>query len=193
MEMIKVNTFSIFGILFLSSVLLASGMYSNNAYVLAQQENEAEVEADIEQENKCKKDTECENENELNNQLDITTITEEQQTSEEQETTLTVIKNLVCLYDSQETECPINLTVDDFQIIVDGNNPSPSEFPGSTEGTVVTIGAGPFTVSELNGPSSDVSFEGDCERLGEPVLAEGIIEEGQHLTCTITNTVITNS
>jgi len=73
--MSKLNIFAVFGILFLSSVLLGSGMYSTNQ-IYAQEnqtgtENEAEVEADIEQENKCKKDTECENENELNNELSI--------------------------------------------------------------------------------------------------------------------------
>jgi len=64
----------IFGIVFLSSMLLGSGMYSTNQ-IFAQNENEAEIEADIEQENKCKNDTECENENEINNKLNITTIT----------------------------------------------------------------------------------------------------------------------
>jgi len=55
------KVFSIFGILFLSSVFLGSGMYSNPIY--AQNENEAEIEADIEQENKSKNDTYSENEN----------------------------------------------------------------------------------------------------------------------------------
>jgi len=70
--MSKLNVFAIFGIMFLSSVLLGSGLYSNSVPIYAQ-ENEAEVEVDIEQQNKCKKDTECENENEINNSLTITT------------------------------------------------------------------------------------------------------------------------
>ncbi|NOJ29712.1 MAG: hypothetical protein DA328_06035 [Nitrososphaeraceae archaeon] len=69
--MSKLNIFSIFGILFLTSVLLGSGMYSNQVFSQNQTENEAEIEADIEQENKCKNDTECENENEINNSLNI--------------------------------------------------------------------------------------------------------------------------
>ena len=95
--MTKLNVFAAFAVLFLSSVLLANGMYSNKIFAIdAQNENnhdqngnlnEAEINADIEQENKCKKDTECENENEINNQLsitNITTITKEQE--EEPET-----------------------------------------------------------------------------------------------------------
>jgi len=66
--------------------LLGSGIYSNNVYVLAQQENEAEVEADIEQENKCKKDSECENENELNNSLNIVNNGTQQQQQQEPQT-----------------------------------------------------------------------------------------------------------
>jgi len=69
----KLNIYAVFGIVFLSSMLLGNGIYSNQ--IFAQNENEAEIEADIEQENKCKKDTECENENEINNRLNITTIT----------------------------------------------------------------------------------------------------------------------
>jgi len=76
-EMSKLNIFALFGIVFLSSVLLGSGTFVSNP-VFAQ-ENEAEVEADIEQENKCKDDTECENENEINNSLTITTITQSQE------------------------------------------------------------------------------------------------------------------
>jgi len=75
--MYKLNVFALFGIVFLSSILLGSGMYSNQ--IFAQQENEAEVEVDIEQENKCKKDTECENENEINNSLTITTTQGQEQ------------------------------------------------------------------------------------------------------------------
>jgi len=67
--------------MFLSSILLGSGFYSNSVPIYAQ-ENEAEIEASIEQENKCKKDTECKNENEINNSLTIITT----QTQEEPET-----------------------------------------------------------------------------------------------------------
>ncbi len=79
--MSKLNKFALFGMLFISSILLGNWMYSSQIFAIeAQNENnhdqsgnlnEAEINADIEQENKCKKDTECENENEINNQLNI--------------------------------------------------------------------------------------------------------------------------
>ncbi len=79
--MFKLNTFAMFGILFLSSILLGSGIYSSNNFaVFAEQENEAEVKADIkEQENKCAKETECENENKINNQLNLNGTQPQQQ------------------------------------------------------------------------------------------------------------------
>ena len=102
--------------MFLSATLLASGMYSNQIFVLAQQTNEAEVNADIEQENKCKKDTECEDENEINNLLNITTITQTQQ-QEQQETP-------TC-----ETCFTDNLTpqeIIDLSNVIYGGNPIPT-------------------------------------------------------------------
>lgn len=81
----KLNTYAIFGAVFISLILLGNGLYSSNQ-IFAQQnqtENEAEVKADIEQENKCKKDTECENENKINNQLNIVNnVTQSQQQPE---------------------------------------------------------------------------------------------------------------
>jgi len=82
-EMSKLNVFAVFGIVFLSSVLLGSGTFVSNQTSILAQENEVEVEVDIEQENKCKKDTDCENENEINNTLNITNITQKQQQTEE--------------------------------------------------------------------------------------------------------------
>jgi len=70
--MSNLNLFALFGIMFLSSVLLGSGTFMSNQTSILAQENEAEVEVDIEQENKCKNDTECKNENEINNSLTIT-------------------------------------------------------------------------------------------------------------------------
>ncbi len=88
MRMFKPNFYAIFGILFLSSILLGNGMYSTNQ-IFAQQNqtetvNEAEIKADIEQENKCSKETECENENKINNQLNIVSnATQSQQQQQE--------------------------------------------------------------------------------------------------------------
>jgi len=83
----RINLLAIFGIVFLSSILLGNGIYSNQLFALENQtgtENEAEIEADIEQENKCKKDTECENENEINNSLTIVNNATQSQQQEEQ-------------------------------------------------------------------------------------------------------------
>jgi len=156
------------------------------------QENEAEVETDIEQENKCKDDTDCENENELNNQFTITNITQTQ--TESQPTTLTVTKLVQCQQEGQSSECPPELGPEDFTITVTGNNPEPSEFPGSSEGTLITLGAGEYTVNEkteiLFPPLTElyVTLSGDCIQIDDD-KAEGTIEDGETQTCTIENTV----
>ena len=79
-RMSNLKKFALFGMLFMSSILLANGMYSNQVFA---QVNEAEINVDIEQENKCKKDTECENENEINNSLNIVNITNDTQSQQQ--------------------------------------------------------------------------------------------------------------
>lgn len=59
------NKFSVFGILFMSSILLGSGIYSSQVFA----QNIAIVDADVDQKNKCKKDSECKNKNEINNSI----------------------------------------------------------------------------------------------------------------------------
>jgi len=151
-------------------------------------ENEAEIEADIEQENKCKKDSDCENENEINNSLDITNTN---QTGESQtQTTLNVIKLLTCILENESVPCG-EFEAEDFTITVTGNNPEPSEFLGSSEGTLVTLGTGEYTVSELNdliGVSVLTEFSGDCTQ-SDQYEAQGTIANGEEQTCTIENTV----
>jgi YVTN family beta-propeller protein len=67
----------------------------------------------------------------------------------------------------------------DFTIQVDGNNPNPSSFPGDSDGTIVKLDQGKYSVSE-SGPSDyTVSKSGSCS---------GTINPGQTKTCTITNT-----
>jgi len=94
-------------------------------------------------------------------------------------TTLTVIKKVVCQPTHPNCSLPpiCNITVT-----------SASAGPLQTfqcesaigNGVVVTLQPGDFFISfELPIEHFDVSFEGDCS---------GIIAEGQHLTCTITNT-----
>ncbi len=193
----KVNTFALFGILFLSSILLANGMYSNSVSIFAEQENESEVNADIEQENKCKKDTECENENELNNQLSITNIT--QTTAAQSQSTLNVIKTLTCVEENTEIQptplvCQnfVNLGPEDFTINIVGNNPSPSQFQGSPQGTLIVLGAGGYSISEqINDElppyiALSATFSGDCIQT-DFFAAEGNISEGQEQVCNIEN------
>jgi YVTN family beta-propeller protein len=67
----------------------------------------------------------------------------------------------------------------DFTIQVDGNNPNPSSFPGDSDGIIVKLDQGKYSVSE-SGPSDyTVSKSGSCS---------GTINPGQTKTCTITNT-----
>jgi hypothetical protein len=67
---------------------------------------------------------------------------------------------------------------------VDGNDPSPSSFPGSSQGTVVTIEPGQYDVTEIAPPTPlGVKFDGgtfstDCT---------GDISDGESRTCTVTN------
>jgi len=73
----------------------------------------------------------------------------------------------------------------DYTIRVDGNNQSPDTFPGSEDGTDVTLGFGSYSVSEKPGPeithqNAGAQFSKDCS---------GVIHEGETKTCEITNTV----
>ncbi|MGE0243857.1 MAG: hypothetical protein AB7F53_08615, partial [Nitrososphaeraceae archaeon] len=67
----------------------------------------------------------------------------------------------------------------DFTIQVDGNNPNPSSFPGDSDGTVVKIDQGKYSVSESGSSEYTVSKSGSCS---------GTINPAQTKTCTITNT-----
>ena len=197
------NTFTLFSLLFMSSLLLGNGLglYSNQ--VAAQKTNEADVNADIEQENKCKKDTECENENELNNGLGIPSPKQKSNEKDKEldgvegdEATLTIVKTLEC-FDEEDTnlEVPCTPSPGDFQITVGGNNPSPSTFSGSDSGTEVTIGPGPYNVTEIpfNYDARFVEVSGDCGPNGEwdadGLIMFGDINSGEQQTCNIKNIV----
>lgn len=77
-----------------------------------------------------------------------------------------------------------------FSIEITGNNPQPSTiFIGQATGDFVTLGLGTFTIVERSFPGLvSATFSGDCTKVG-PFTATGTISVGQHLTCTITNTV----
>ncbi len=174
--------------------------------------NEAEVNADIEQENKCKKDTECENENELNNSLKILN----KETGQTGNGQLTVTKIVTCefvitggstktVFNEQpvltniqyipvgdpclNSEIAAQFEPQDFEFTVTGNNPNPSQFPGSDSGVFVTLGAGAYDVQETNNIPSNIgpytinietTESGDCS---------GTINAGDSKSCTFTNAV----
>jgi hypothetical protein len=78
-----------------------------------------------------------------------------------------------------------------FSIQITGNNPQPSTFtltPDSSQ--LVTLGPGTFTMFErATFTIVSATFSGDCMKTA-PTEATGTISVGQHLTCTITNTII---
>jgi len=72
----------------------------------------------------------------------------------------------------------------DFTMQVSGSNVSEPSFPGSSSGTLVTLDAGSYTVSESGGPAGYTpSFSGDCNETGS-----GTIADNETQTCTVTNT-----
>lgn len=93
--------------------------------------------------------------------------------------TLIVIKNLIC--SSEDPHGCDGITPSSFTIHVTGNNPSPSTFQGSGSGTTVTLGSGPYSVSEDPFPGNTPVFSADCT---------GTVSPGQTKTCTILNQVV---
>jgi len=93
--------------------------------------------------------------------------------------TLLVKKVVVCDLTTKDRIIRICPKPEAFTITVTGNNPDPASFPGSGTGTLVTLGVGPYSVSEPNHGNFDVSFSADCT---------GTIAAGDQKTCTVTNT-----
>lgn len=90
---------------------------------------------------------------------------------------LKVTKIVLCL---EDVVCP---TPSDFTLSVSGNNPSPSSFPGSAQGTFVRLDPGMYSVSERSlsnppGLTLQTSFSPGCN---------GTIGSGDSLSCTIVN------
>jgi hypothetical protein len=137
--------------------------------------------------------------------------------------TLNVTKIVTCTYLigglTPETACGLieeDITENQFLIEVTDDNPVPSQFPGSESGTVVTLGAGNYVVSEtFNAASLEaelelieaelkrlaggggvrdyeitgpiVSFTGDCTAVNLGSEATGTIAAGESQTCEIEN------
>src|SRR5919106_1712151 len=102
--------------------------------------------------------------------------------SEPKTAELTVIKLVTCDFiDLPLDLCPLP---DEFTMNVAGNNPSPSSFPGSSQGTVVTLEPGQYDVTEEAPPTPPgVEFDGGTFS----VDCTGDIAAGESKTCTITN------
>jgi len=83
---------------------------------------------------------------------------------------LTVIKNVT-------NDDGGNKTASDFTMLVNATNPSQSSFAGSN-GTVVSIDPGDYSVSEI--PDAEYSSSSSLDCIGEA-------NPGEFLTCTITN------
>jgi hypothetical protein len=123
--------------------------------------------------------------------------------------TLNVTKQITCQDEFQGQDCSdfeALITEDQYLIQVEGNNPVPSQFPGSESGTAVTLGPGNYTVSEtvdasfnqdiatfqashpgrlLNPPA--LSFTGNCTAPPLDLEATGIIAAGESQTCNVIN------
>lgn len=106
------------------------------------------------------------------------------------ETKLNVIKHLSCT--QGDISSPCTLDPEDFIITITGNNPSLSQFPGSEQGILVTLGVGGYTVSEETDEELPQTFEfnaefsGDCFQ-SDDFEAECTIAEGETQRCTIEN------
>jgi hypothetical protein len=105
------------------------------------------------------------------------------------------------------------ITPNDFNITVTGNNPNPSSFNGSSTAVVVTLDPGPYNVTDIGYPSVPlalseifdefqgissivpiITFSGDCEQiLGFSQRANGTIAAGDSQTCNIQNAFLVNA
>lgn len=125
--------------------------------------------------------------------------------------TLTVTKIVTCESNVQDACAQAvesgNLpTSDEYPITVTGNNPSPSNFPGSSTGTPVTIGAGEYSVDETLASTSALEEQfptfdirtvttatGDCTPVtndsGVFQEATGTMPPGGSQECTIENEI----
>jgi hypothetical protein len=159
------------------------------------------------------------------NNNDNVVVVDNKTTPEEPEPTtgtLTVTKQFTC----NEGQIPNSISIqqavspcqvveelineDDYIINVEGNNPSPSQFPGSSTGTDVTLGPGDYVITEPF-PNTGIErilftqfpnivaigffgpvFTGDCtsETIGFLTRGIGTIEAGESQTCNLSNSII---
>ena len=117
---------------------------------------------------------------------------------EQTRTTLTVTKTTQCDEGEFGAICDFNP-----QLTVTGTSPNPNSFPATSTPTVVTLGAGQYSVSEAGfvpdlQACSDLGFDGGQPTANASVFictdfsadCEGEISLGQELSCNINNVVI---
>src|SRR5215204_3350908 len=106
----------------------------------------------------------------------------------------------------------LQITPNQFNITVTGNNPNPSQFNGSSTAVVVTLDPGLYNVSDIGYPSISLAlsavinqfqtgiivgptptFSGECTQiLGNVQTATGTIAAGDSQTCNIQNAFVVN-
>jgi YVTN family beta-propeller protein len=75
----------------------------------------------------------------------------------------------------------------DFTITVDGNNPTPSSFDGSSSGATITIDEGSYNVTEEEGPNVSYDYAPGKYTPGYSSNCAGEIQAGDTVRCTVTN------
>src|SRR5215216_3555988 len=75
----------------------------------------------------------------------------------------------------------------DFTITVNGNNPTPSSFAGSSSGTTITINEGSYNVKEEEGPYISPDYVPGRYTPSYSSKCAGTIQAGETVSCTISN------
>ncbi|MEX2588474.1 MAG: hypothetical protein WD602_10860 [Actinomycetota bacterium] len=97
------------------------------------------------------------------------------------------VSNVTFCYDDEPVVTVIKQVVNDnggsavagdFTINVSGTGATPSSFAGNSTGTMVTLTAGGYSVTEVPDPDYTVAYSADCT---------GTIANGQTKVCTVTN------
>jgi hypothetical protein len=115
-------------------------------------------------------------------------------------TTTLLVKKVCEKLESQPPQPPCILFPGlEFSIQItgnNGNNAQPSTFiltpdTSGSDQQLVTLDPGTFTIVENAAFGSGTTFSGDCKQIFAPGIRAGTvtISVGQHLTCTITNTL----
>jgi YVTN family beta-propeller protein len=75
----------------------------------------------------------------------------------------------------------------DFTITVNGNNPTPSSFAGSSSGTTITVNEGSYNVKEEEGPYISPDYVPGRYTPSYSSECAGTIQAGETVSCTISN------